>query len=707
MPHRTSAGQNVLGHVQALHTYDPSWIGPFRLLGRLGADGMGQVYLGEGPNERRVAVKVVHPGLAHDERFRVRLARGVDVSKRVTAPWTTAVVDADPHAPQPWLATEYVPGPSLEDAVHSAGVLPRDRVHVLAVRLALALAGIHAAGLLHRDVKPSNVLLAADGPRLIDFGIAQAVDGTRMTSGGMVAGTRAFMSPEQADGAEIGPASDVFSLGAVLVFAATGAGPFGDGRPAALLSLGAMAEPVRGLVARCLARDPADRPTAAELVATLNPEPAPGPPAVAALPPRPAEPASGPGSTPPETAPHPTHPAAAPGARRIGRRALLTATALVGLGGIGAVAGISWTSRPQPAVRWSYTANGDVLAVATDGATVFATGADSTVYAIDVATGQPRWTHAIGQPRGEDTKSLAVAESTVYASDDRYTYAIDAASGARRWAVAADELLTADPTTVVFAGYDEERRRVVAAVDPATGSQRWARPLVDIRLGASSPPELAALSGSGVHLIGGATLVTLDLAAGTTLWSRRVTGDRVADGLVATPDTVFLTDPRSNSSDPPPVLALDAQTGVERWIVESSASPDVAPRLVTGNTVYSIGLSEAAAFDAATGKQRWTWSDEEERNDPLAPDNAWSLSGPAIDGETLVVLADTTPAGSHDNHQCVVIALSTKSGKSQWRLELPPFARGSAAAFRKTGPVAAGDGSLVVSVGHELYAIAA
>jgi outer membrane protein assembly factor BamB len=273
--------------------------------------------------------------------------------------------------------------------------------------------------------------------------------------------------------------------------------------------------------------------------------------------------------------------------------------------------------------------------------------------------------------------------------------------------VAADELLTADPTTVVFAGNDEEGRRVVAAVDPATGSRRWTRPLADIRLGASSPPELAALSGSGVHLVGGATLVTLDLAAGTTLWSRRVAGDRVSDGLVATPDTVFLTDPRSNSSDPPPVLALEAQTGVERWIVESSASPDVAPRLVTGGTVYSIGLSEAAAFDAASGRQRWRWSDEEERKDPLAPDNAWSLSGPAIDGETLVVLADTTPAGAH-NHQCVVIALDTRSGRSRWRLELPPFVRGSAAAtFRKTGPVATADGSLVVSVGHELYAIVA
>jgi outer membrane protein assembly factor BamB len=300
-----------------------------------------------------------------------------------------------------------------------------------------------------------------------------------------------------------------------------------------------------------------------------------------------------------------------------------------------------------------------------------------------------------------------VAGSTVYTSDGRHTYAIDAASGSRRWAADAGDLLAADPTAVVCAGYDE-LRRVVTALDPATGTRLWERRLEDVRLGRSSPPELAALSGSGAHLVGGGTLVTLDLAAGTTLWSRPVTGDLVSDGLVATSDTVFLTDPISNSSDPSPVLALDVRTGAERWIVEGSTNPDFAPRLVTGDTVYSIGSSEAAAFDTTTGRQRWTWSDEEERNDPLAPDNAWALSGPAIDGDTLVVLADSSRAGSHDNHQCVVIGLDTRSGRSRWRLELPPFVRGTVdATFRKTGPVATADGSFVVSVGRELYAIAA
>jgi outer membrane protein assembly factor BamB len=700
--------------MHTLRAYDPSSVGPFRLLGRLGGDGLGQVYLGEGPGDRRVAVKVVHPGIAHDEQFRTRLARAVDLAARVTAPWTAAVVDADPDAPQPWLATEYVPGPSLDQAVASTGVLPPGAVHLLALRLAEALAGIHGAGQLHGDVKPSNVLLATDGPRLLDFGIAQAVEGTRMTSTGMTAGS-AFMSPEQADGAEIGPASDVFSLGAVIVFAAAGRAP---------ADLGTVAEPVRGLVARCVAHDPAARPSAAELVAALGPEPAPGPagglpPVAAAVPPRYADAAAHPVPTPPVAAGPPAEPAAVPAGgapaggtsrgARIGRRALLTAVALVGLGGVGAAAAGYWSMRPQPAVRWTYTASGPALAVVTDGATVYAKGADSAVTAVDAATGQARWTHQLGQPLDEDAGSLVVvAGPTVYTSDGLSTYAIDAASGARRWVADTGELLAADPTTVLCTGVDQQRRRIVTAVDPATGERRWTGRLGDIGLGAGAPPELAALSAGGAHLVGGGTLVTLDPVTGAPLWSRPVTGDAVAGGLVATPDSVFLTDPSSNSSTPPPVLALDVRTGDERWVVEGSTDPDFAPRLVTGEIVYSIGSSEVAAFETATGRQRWTWSDEEERNEPLAPDNAWNLSGPAAVGDTLVVLADTTPAGSRDSHQCVVIALDTGSGTSRWRLELPPLVLATTdTTFRKAGPVTTADGSVVVSVGAELYAIAA
>ena len=247
------------------------------LLGRLGAGGMGQVFLGRSPGRRLVAVKVIRAGLTEDPGFRARFAREVAAASRVSGVFTAPVVDADPTGPLPWLATAYVSGPSLAEAVHAHGPLPVDSVLALAAGLAEGLVAVHAAGVVHRDLKPSNVLLAADGPRVIDFGISRAVDATAMTQTGAVIGSPAFMSPEQFGGSAVGPASDVFSLGAVLAFAATGEGPFGHGDPAALMyrvvhgtpRLDRLPGPVRPLVERCLAKDPGQRPTAAQFLAEL------------------------------------------------------------------------------------------------------------------------------------------------------------------------------------------------------------------------------------------------------------------------------------------------------------------------------------------------------------------------------------------------------------------------------------------------------
>ena len=266
-----------------LQAHDPAVVGPYRLLGRLGAGGMGQVFLAHGEDGALVAVKIVHPGLAHDDRFRARFAREVEVSRRVTGPWTAAVLDADPDAPAPWLATEYVAGPALDHAVRAAGPLPAETVHLLAAGLTRALVAIHGMGLLHRDVKPSNVLLAADGARLIDFGIARAVDGAGMTSTGMMIGTPGFMSPEQADGDGARP-----GVRRVLPRRRAGArghrrGPFGEGGPVAVMrrilddapDLGALAEPVprrRGALPRA---GPGRAALGGrDLVAALHPEPA-------------------------------------------------------------------------------------------------------------------------------------------------------------------------------------------------------------------------------------------------------------------------------------------------------------------------------------------------------------------------------------------------------------------------------------------------
>ncbi|MFD8590405.1 serine/threonine-protein kinase [Streptomyces sp. NPDC059637] len=256
----------------------PRTIGPYRLVRRLGAGGMGRVYLGTSPSGRRVAVKVVKDEIADDPGFRRRFRREVELAMKVGGFWTAAVVDADCDGPLPWVASEYIEGPSLRERVEDGGALPPREVRALGIGLAEALASIHALGLVHRDLKPTNVLLADTGPRVIDFGISKALEGgTVLTRSGVVIGTPGFMSPEQATGAPVGTASDVFALGAVLAYAATGAEPFGSGTPVALLyrvvgeepDLARVPDELRPFVAHCMAKDPGSRPTPAELVAGL------------------------------------------------------------------------------------------------------------------------------------------------------------------------------------------------------------------------------------------------------------------------------------------------------------------------------------------------------------------------------------------------------------------------------------------------------
>ncbi|NUR28304.1 MAG: serine/threonine protein kinase, partial [Catenulispora sp.] len=213
-----------LGHA------DPRRVGPYELMGTLGSGGMGRVYLGRSAAGALAAVKVVHPDLARDPEFRRRFQREVAATVAVSGPHVAAIVHADTEAEPPWLATEYVAGPSLQARVVGDGPLPPAEVAWLGVRLATGLATIHAAGLVHRDVKPSNILLAADGPKLIDFGIARDTADSRLTRTGMAVGTPLFMAPEQIEGeADAGPAADVFALAGTLVYAATSGYPFGEG----------------------------------------------------------------------------------------------------------------------------------------------------------------------------------------------------------------------------------------------------------------------------------------------------------------------------------------------------------------------------------------------------------------------------------------------------------------------------------------------
>ncbi|MGW3413419.1 protein kinase domain-containing protein [Streptomyces sp. NPDC000888] len=259
--------------MERLQPADPSVIGGHRLAGRLGAGGMGVVYLARSPHGAWCALKVIRAEYADDPGFRARFRREAELAARLTSRWTVPVVAADAEARSPWLATAYVAGPSLSEAVALHGPWPEAQLRSLGAVLAEALDGVHAAGLVHRDVKPANVLLAADGPRLIDFGIARAVGATALTTDGSVVGSPGYLSPEQARGHTVGPPSDVFSLGCVLAHTATGRPPFGTGGAAAVLYRTVQEEPdldgvPEGLdrtVRRCLAKEPERRPSAREL----------------------------------------------------------------------------------------------------------------------------------------------------------------------------------------------------------------------------------------------------------------------------------------------------------------------------------------------------------------------------------------------------------------------------------------------------------
>jgi hypothetical protein len=358
--------------MEPLTADDPRQVSVFRLQSRLGAGGMGRVYLASSPGGRAVAVKVVHPELARDPEFMRRFRREVEAAEAVSGVYTAPVVGAGPDDSPPWLATAYVPGPSLAELVAGAGPLPEAAVWRLAGGLVEALQAIHGRGLVHRDLKPGNILIAADGPRVIDFGISRALHGIALTATDTTMGTPAYMSPEQAEGREIGPASDVFSLGSVLGFAAAGKAPFDGGEMMSVIyrivhaepDLGPLPPALAGLIAGCLAKDPASRPPLAALLGTVTaaagafPENAPGqfwPDPVAGVIARQgySAPAYPPTAYPPAqtgtTAPPAPQPGTVPGRRPSSSRRWLLAIGAAGVAAAAAGATLALVLAPGPA----------------------------------------------------------------------------------------------------------------------------------------------------------------------------------------------------------------------------------------------------------------------------------------------------------------------------------------------------------------------
>jgi hypothetical protein len=254
---------------------DPTELGGYQIRARIGGGGMGMVYLASTPGGRLVALKVVRSEFSEDNEFLVRFRQEIDAARRVRGLYTAELLDADPDATPPWLVTAYVPGPSLGQAVAAHGPVPVGMVPLLMAGVAEALQAIHAAGVVHRDLKPSNVLLSPDGPRVIDFGIARALDGMKVTGTGFAMGSPECLAPEQIrSGLPMTPALDVFALGSLGAFAVLGRSPFAGGSTAEMLfrvvynapDLDGCLPQLRLLLERCLSKDPAERPTPAEII---------------------------------------------------------------------------------------------------------------------------------------------------------------------------------------------------------------------------------------------------------------------------------------------------------------------------------------------------------------------------------------------------------------------------------------------------------
>ncbi|MET9951107.1 PQQ-binding-like beta-propeller repeat protein [Streptomyces sp. NPDC006339] len=619
----------------------PRRIGPYEVLARLGAGGMGEVYLARRDTSGAFfAVKTVRRDLAGDPAFRDRFRREIKVAALVRSAYAAAPVGGDADAEVPWLATAYIPGPSLSQAVRRGGPLPVATVRALGARIARALADLHGAGVLHRDLKPGNVMLAADGPRLIDFGIARASGATTMTATGMMVGTPAFMSPEHVAGARhVTGASDVFCLGSLLCYAATGEDPFGDGPVAAVLyrvaraeaDLERVPEELRPAVAACLAADPADRPAPEALVELLGgdtgrppvwpegvrehigaygtelaqlvasggplleapdraPAPAPGPPSLHAAP------TLAPAARPP-----------APARKR--RRALLAAAVALAVLGGGLGTYLLWprTEPREPATAGPPAPSVPRIPGVDDRGLADASGVVPQNAAQRPAGWKP-WRAKLAAPAfGCSANERALVCRT---TDGRYE-ALDPASGRKLWEAdlapdPREDRSYVGPTGAVFLAGGTARPTVheglavlaadskVQVRDARTGALRWERPAwaqqgVDSRpVVADGTVFVAARASEDEATSRGVALTAYALADGRRLWSKALTNSVLARGENRDFEPVAYAKGLVYALGDAGLVAFDAKTGTTRGQVDPEAESCARVR-VLGAHAYCAG----------------------------------------------------------------------------------------------------------------------
>ncbi|USQ88906.1 serine/threonine-protein kinase [Streptomyces phaeoluteigriseus] len=624
--------------VDQLTQHDPRRIGPFEVLGRLGAGGMGLVYLARSASGRRVAIKTVRTELAEDQLFRVRFTREVEAARAVSGFYTAAVVDADPRAAVPWLATAYVPAPSLEEIVNDCGPLPAQAVRWLAAGIAEALQSIHGAGLVHRDLKPSNVLVVEDGPRVIDFGIASGVSNTRLTMTNVAVGTPAYMSPEQAkDSRSVTGASDVFSLGSTLVFAATGHPPFHGANPVETVfmllregpDLAGLPDELRPLIDSCMQMEATGRPSPADLQAQLAPHLFAG-----------SDDSGTASAWLPEKA------VALIETRRGGR--LPVKSAAPASPGAGGGVGMARPAVPPPPahdpVVPARTAPAPVAVGAPDTGPVRLAGA-----AVPIGPG-PR----VADVRATAAVKASVPEPGLVASWARPRPGVNGAepaataappapaetpAGWRPWRFRMSNDVWGTPAVAGDLVYVTSFE--VHALDVATGRRRFKTRDVAWSM---------AVADGRIHASDGPTLFALDAREGTDLW--RLPTDSWVYCLKAERGTV-VTGTRGGG-----IQAWEASTGRKLWEVTGCQTdfetPEAGPALHDG-TVYVWQDARLRALDARTGEERWSY--------PIG-DSA-SCSG-------VPVRVTAAPDGYvYISAGTRVLAVDTASGRVRWHFEAP------------------------------------
>ncbi|MFG2875432.1 protein kinase [Streptomyces sp. NPDC048337] len=681
--------------MERLGAADPLRIGPYALAGRLGAGGMGEVYLGRSAGGRTVAVKVVRPDLARDPAFRNRFRREVAAARRVSGAFTAPVVDADTDAEVPWMATSFVVGLSLHKAVAAHGPLPEDALRMLTAGLAEALVSVHAAEVIHRDLKPGNVLLALDGPHVIDFGIASATDGTVLTSTGSVIGSAPYMSPEQAMGQHLTPASDLFSLGSTVAFAASGASPFGDGAGAAVLfrvvhtdpNLAALPPSLRPLIERCLAKDPGRRPTPREVIAYVEqgerprpsagwlPEPVaadvlalravltalPGPdpaeaPTAALAPPAPTMPLTGPTQVLPGgsgTVPEQTLPGLGPSRRKL---LLGLAGGTLAVGGGGTVWALNRdTSRgaggsPRPSANdvpdaklaWQVHAPaGSTQVLSANG--IVACVTLNQIWAVDYQ-GRPKW--------------------TVSSKDHGLTFNVTGPLPRNIAAMDGGRLYVGGTTGIQPADPKSPPRTAVLSMGLADGKDPWKATLNEV--GGLGVSGFCGIRDGRAHAIsmtyqeggvtGGFGVWALDLATRGTAWYHTA---ETLPALWALPHTGG----GALYAGAEKLVALDAKGSVA-W------TKGYKPATVAAAGRYFVLVDAAgtmSALEPATGRQAWKSAGAvgmSARGDGIATDEQ---------GGVLYALWRDKDGGRS------LAALESATGKTKWKAPLPAEPKDSAA----------------------------